>query len=244
MRILPPLVTLAAISCSMAISAQLNTLTPQETKAGWQMLWDGKTMTGWHSAQGANVPVKGVRIENGVLTLPVSKDHEGDLVTDGVYTNFELLVDYRLVTGANSGIKYFVNDAVNQKHGSVVGFEYQLLDDNVHPDARLGRNGDRKTASLYDILPATANKPYRSPGEWSTAKIVVRGTHGEHWLNGLKVLDYDRNSPEFRNALALSKFHDIQGFGDASDGHLLLQDHGDEVSFRNIKIRMLPASSH
>ena len=225
--------------CGAAAFAQVNTLTSAEQKQGWQLLWDGKTTNGWHSAQGAGVPVQGTRIDDGVLTLLASKDHEGDIVSDRVFTDFELSVEFRITKGANSGIKYFVNDAVNRTHGSVVGFEYQLLDDDVHPDGKLGRNGDRKTAALYDILPASADKPYRSPGEWNTAKIVVRGTHGEHWLNGVKVLDYDRTSPEFRSALALSKFHTIAGFGDASDGHVLLQDHGDEVSFRSVKIHPL-----
>lgn len=199
-------------------------------------------MRGWHSAAGANVPVEGALTEDGVLTLRSSSHHEGDVVSDEVFRNFELKFDFQLTQGANSGVKYFVNDRVNEEAHSVIGFEYQLLDDDRHPDAKLGRNGNRKTAALYDILPAAADKPVKPIGEWNHALIVVRGTHAEHWLNGVKVLEYDRSSPEFRDALSLSKFKHFKGFGDASEGHILLQDHGDIVHFRDIKIRPLSQS--
>lgn len=224
-----------------SVHAQNNTLSPQEKAAGWQLLWDGSTMHGWHSSEDPHLPAKGPQIKDGVLTLLASPSHQGDIVSDDIFENFELSVDFKLTPGANSGIKYFVNDEVNAAAHSVIGFEYQLLDDDVHPDAKLGRNGDRKTASLYDILPAAANKPTRPIGEWNTARIVVRGNHGEHWLNGVKVLEYDRSAPSFREAISLSKFHNFKGFGEASDGHILLQDHGDTIHFRNIKVRRLPA---
>ncbi|NUQ30344.1 MAG: DUF1080 domain-containing protein [Acidobacteriaceae bacterium] len=226
-----------------AVYAQNNTLSPKEKAAGWRLLWDGNSMHGWHSAKGADVPVDGAEIKDGVLHLRSSESHQGDVVSDDIFGDFELTVDFKLTRGANSGVKYFVNDKVNEAAKSVIGFEYQLLDDDVHPDAKLGRNGDRKTASLYDILPAAENQPTRPIGEWNTARIVVRGNHAEHWLNGVKVLEYDRTSPTFREALAQSKFKDFKGFGDASDGHILLQDHGDVVYFRNIKIRPLTAHS-
>ncbi|HEX3572932.1 MAG TPA: DUF1080 domain-containing protein, partial [Acidobacteriaceae bacterium] len=166
-----------------------------------------------------------------------------DLTTQK-YTNFELSVDFRVTPGANSGIKYFINPDTRPGHEdqiSNVGFEYQVLDDALNPDAKNGRNGDRTVGSLYDLLPPAANKPGKPVGEWNTARIVVRGTHGEHWLNGVKVLEYDRNTPAFRQAVADSKFHSYPKFGEANSGYILLQDHGFPVSFRNIKIRELPA---
>ncbi len=225
-----------------SVHAQNNTLSPQEKSSGWKLLWDGSTMRGWHSAEDPQKPVTGPEIKDGVLTLLSSPSHHGDIVSDDIFENFELTVDFQLTRGANSGVKYFVNDQVNAAAKSVIGFEYQLLDDDVHPDAKLGRNGDRKTASLYDILPPTVKTPVRPIGEWNTARIVVRGNHGEHWLNGVKVLEYDRSAPSFREAISLSKFHNFKGFGEASDGHILLQDHGDTVRFRDIKIRRLPAT--
>lgn len=228
-----------SLAATTALHAQNNVLSAKDKAAGWQMLWDGKTMQGWHDASDKRAAVEGAQIVDGVLTLHHSSSHQGDVVSDEIFQDFELTAEFQLTRGANSGIKYFVNDTVNAAAHSVIGFEYQLLDDDVHPDAKLGRNGDRKTASLYDILPAATNKPVKPIGEWNTARIVVHGTHGEHWLNGVKVLEYDRTSPEFKEALSLSKFNHYAGFGEAKDGHILLQDHGDVVHFRNIKIRRL-----
>ena len=228
----------AAVLSTTCLFAQNTGLTTQPQQ-GWQLLFNGKDMQGWHEAKGG--PVTGVQIEDGVLTLEKSAHHEGDIVSDRSFTDFELTVDFNLETGGNSGIKYFVNDEVNAAaHDHQLGFEYQLLDDERHPDAKLGQNGDRKTASLYDVLPSHTAGAYRAPGVWNTARIVVRGTHGEHWLNGVKVLEYARSSPEFKSALAESKFKNLTGFGDAPNGHILLQDHGDTVHFRNIKVKALP----
>jgi hypothetical protein len=164
----------------------------------------------------------------------------GDIITTRKYANFELLVDFRITPGANSGIKYFVDPDLNKGPGSSIGFEYQILDDAVHPDAKKGRNGDRTLASLYDMIPAAKNKPVKPIGEWNTARIVIRGAHGEHWLNGVKVVEYERFTPQFRQLVAESKYHVWPNFGELHDGDILLQDHGFPVSFRNIKIRELP----
>lgn len=220
-----------------------NTLTPQERAAGWRLLFDGTTSTGWRSTRGPTFPVSGWEVKNGSLSVTDHGGEEGgnagDIITTREYSNFELSVDFRITSGANSGIKYFVDLDLtpgHEGHGSNVGFEYQILDDALHPDAKRGKNGDRTVASLYDMIPAAANKPIHPVGEWNTARIVVRGTHAEHWLNGVKVLEYDRGSSVFRSIIAESKFHVYPEFGKANKGYILLQNHGFPVSFRNIKI--------
>jgi hypothetical protein len=163
----------------------------------------------------------------------------GDIITTHKYKNFELQVDFSITKGANSGIKYFVDPGLNKGPGSSIGCEYQLLDDQVHPDAKLGVKGNRTLASLYDLIPASDNKPFKGVGEWNRALIKVNGKHVEHWLNGTKVLEYERNSQMWRALVAYSKFKDWPAFGEAELGNILLQDHGDEVHFKNIKIKEL-----
>ncbi|MCX6998630.1 MAG: DUF1080 domain-containing protein [Kiritimatiellaeota bacterium] len=217
-----------------------NTLTDQERQAGWRLLWDGKTTAGWRSAQAEAFPAQGWTIRDGVLTVHENKDQEsaagGDIITREKYSSFELQVDFKITPGANSGIKYFINPEKNKS----VGYEYQILDDAKHPDARLGINGNRTLASLYDMLPARADKKVNPPGAWNQARILVNGNHVEHWLNGEKAVDYDRTAPEFRAHFEASKFKQDAGFCQRKDGHILLQDHGNTVSFRNLKIRELP----
>ena len=227
-----------------------NTLTPQEKSQGWHLLFDGKTSAGWRSTHGPDFPATGWEIKDGLLSVTEHGGEEGgnagDILSTRKYANFELSVDFRITPGANSGIKYFVDPAFtpgHEGHGSDVGFEYQVLDDALHPDAKKGLNGDRTVASLYDMIPAAKSKPIKPVGEWNTARIVVSGTHGEHWLNGVKVVEYDRATPQFRAIVAASKFHVYPHYGEANDGYLLLQDHGFPVSFRNIKIRELPPTS-
>ena len=218
-----------------------NTLSREEKKEGWSLLFDGKTMNGWRGAYLDSLPAKGWEVKDGVLMVQASGGAEaafgGDIVTVEQYGSFELVVDFRLTEGANSGIKYFVTEQQPKTPGSAKGLEYQLLDDARHPDAKLGINGNRTLASLYDLLPAT-NKSVHPIGEWNHARIVVRGRHVEHWLNGIKVLEYERGGKEFLAHKAESKFKDLDGFGEAPKGHILLQDHGDQVFFRNIKIRI------
>jgi hypothetical protein len=159
-------------------------------------------------------------------------------------------MDFKTSPGCNSGIKIFVQpnispiDKVTGKPtgvGSAIGMEYQILDDERHPDAKAGRNGDRRLGALYDLMPCDTNKPVNPIGEWNQARILSQGKHVEFWLNGKKILVFERGSAEFRNAVALSKFKDIPNFGEWPDGHILLQEHGSVVSFRNLKIRELPA---
>ena len=219
-----------------------NTLSREEKQDGWKLLFDGKTMNGWRGAYLDSLPTKGWEVKDGILMVQASGGAEaafgGDIVTVEQYGSFELVVDFRLTEGANSGIKYFVTEQQPRTPGSAKGLEYQLLDDARHPDARLGINGNRTLASVYDLFPAT-NKTVRPIGEWNHARIVVQGKHVEHWLNGIKVLEYERGGKEFLAHKAESKFKDLDGFGEAPKGHILLQDHGDQVFFRNIKIRIL-----
>ncbi len=233
---------------TMGAAAQApNTLTAAEKTGGWKLLWDGTSGAGWHNAKGETIPNAGWKIDSGVLTLSHGEGHGhglgGDMLTDEDFGDFELSVDFKTTPGGNSGIKYFVNTDKATAGDPAIGFEYQVLDDDVNPDAKLGRDGDRTEASLYDMIPATKNKPYRAVGEWNTAKIVVRGAHGEHWLNGVKVLEYERFTPEFRKLVADSKYKALPHFGELRHGHIQLQDHGDAVSFRNIKIHALAPPS-
>ena len=219
-----------------------NTLTAAERAAGWKLLFDGRTMDGWRGAYMEGLPARGWEVRDGVLSVQESGGGEasfgGDIVTVDEYGDFELALDFRLTAGANSGIKYFVIEELPKTPGSAKGLEYQLLDDAGHPDAKLGIRGNRTCASLYDLIPATG-KPPVAIGEWNRARIVVKGAHVEHWLNGVKVLAFERGGPEFLAHKAESKFRDIPGFGEYARGHVLLQDHGNRVSFRNIKIRAL-----
>jgi len=224
-----------------------NTLTAQEKKEGWKLLFDGKTTKGWRGAYKEKFPDKGWNVENGTLTIQKSDGSEsqsfGDIVTDDEYGNFDLMFDFKLSDGANSGLKYFVVEQQPKPKGSAFGLEYQVLDDAKHPDAKMGRNGNRTVGSLYDLIPAK-DKQVNPIGEWNTGRVLVRGSHVEHWLNGKKVVEYERGSEEFRKLVGMSKYaapsYNANGrFGEAPKGHILLQDHGDQVSFRNLKIKTL-----
>ena len=212
----PILASLLLAATVPALTQAPNTLTKKEKAQGWQLLWDGKTTTGWESERGGPFPSSGWVIKDGLLTS----------------------------TGANSGILYLVDLDLKKGPGSPVGYEYQILDDDVHPDAKRGKDGNRTVASLYDLIPAAGTadhtKPIHPVGEWNTARILVNGTHVEHWLNGVKVVEYDRDSPQFRELIANSKFKVYPNFADMHDTVIDLQDHGFPVSFRNIKIRELP----
>ncbi|MFA5218341.1 MAG: DUF1080 domain-containing protein [Bacteroidales bacterium] len=223
------------------ISTIPNTLTRAEMREGWQLLWDGQSTSGWRGADQNKFPQKGWEIINRTLTVNESggaeSSHGGDIITVKKYADFELSLDFRLTKGANSGIKYLVIEGLNQGSGSAIGLEYQLLDDDNHPDANQGVGGNRKLASVYDLIPAPANKPVNPPSQWNNARLVVSGNHVEHWLNGVKMVEYDRNNQLFNALVQKSKYSVYPGFGNATEGHILLQDHGNRVSFRNIKIK-------
>lgn len=219
-----------------------NTLSKKEQKEGWKLLWDGKTTEGWRGAKLTGFPEKGWVVEDGVLKVLKSGGGEstngGDIVTTKKYKNFELSVDFKITSGANSGIKYFVDTEMNKGAGSSIGCEFQILDDEKHPDAKLGVQGNRKLGSLYDLIPAPVDKPFKE-GVFNNARIVVKGNHVEHYLNGVKIIEYDRNNQMWNALVAYSKYSGWPNFGNAETGHILLQDHGDEVWFQNIKIKEL-----
>ena len=225
------------------VNAIDNALSPREKAEGWQLLWDGKTSEGWRGARLNIFPEKGWTIKDGVLTVEKGNGGEstngGDIVTTKKYRNFMLSVDFQITQGANSGIKYFVDPDMNKGAGSAIGCEFQILDDLRHPDAKLGVKGNRKLGSLYDLIPAPEQKPF-DINRFNTALVIVRGKHVEHWLNGVKLLEYDRDSQQWNALVAYSKYRDWPNFGNAAEGHILLQDHGDEVRFKNIKIKELP----
>ena len=247
--------------CTASLQAQTdsaaapNTLTESEKAAGWQLLWDGKTSEGWRSAKSEEFPKSGWSMHDGILTVHENGGEEaaaaGDIITRKRYANFELTADFKITPGCNSGIKIFVQpnlSPIDKKtgkpaaKGSAIGMEFQILDDVRHPDAKLGKNGNRTIGSLYDLIPAPKDKKVMPIGEWNHARILSQGKHVTFWLNGEKTVEFERGSAEFREIVAGSKFHNIPGFGEWADGHILLQDHGNEVFFQNVKLREIPAN--
>jgi hypothetical protein len=230
-----------------------NRLTEVQVAQGWRLLWDGTSTNGWRGATLSGFPVHGWTVRDGVLSVEAAAGGEstngGDIITREEFANFELELDFRIAPGANSGIKYFVDPQLGPTlglAGSAIGLEFQILDDERHPDAKLGVRGNRTMGSLYDLIPATnLDEPGRMakrvlpPGAWNRARIVATGRHVEHWLNGVKVVEYDRGTQMFRALVNNSKYQDIPGFGERARGPILLQDHGNSVSFRSIKIRSL-----
>ena len=225
----------AALFGADACCVAANALTEQEKQEGWKLLWDGKTGDGWRSIGKDVFPAQGWEIKDGVLTVQPKnpKGTGGDIITKETYTNFILKADFMLTPAANSGIKYLFDPKVN---GGTTP-EYQVLD-AAHPDAAKGRDGNRKIGSFYDVMPAVNAHP-KPLGEWNSAMIVCKGKHVEHWLNGEKVLEFERGSEAFRAAVAQSKFSKYPNWGEQASGHILLQDHQDKVSYRNIKIKVL-----
>jgi hypothetical protein len=222
------------------VSRLVNKLTQTEKKEGWKLLFDGETTEGWRGAHMEEFPEFGWFVEDGVLTVEESggaeSQHGGDIVTMDEYDKFIFSLEFQITEGANSGIKYYVTEK-EQTQGSAIGLEYQILDDERHPDAKLGNHeGSRTLASLYDLIKAE-NKRFTGIGNWNWAMVVSDGQNIEHYLNGFKVLEYDRFSDAFKQLVEESKYEKWENFGQAEQGHILLQDHGDRVSFRSIKVK-------
>ena len=237
---------LSVATLFIAASAQnetpVNQLTEGEKAGGWRLLFDGKTFDGWRGFHSDKVPA-GWAIENGCIKkVPAqseSSQASGDLITADQFDNFEFSIEWKLSKGANSGIKYLVSESLPPTGSSGIGFEYQVLDDENHPDAKAGIAGNRTAGSLYDLIPASKAKKLKPMGEFNRTRIVVKGNHIEHWLNGVKVLEFERGGEKLKQHIAESKFKNTKGFGETAKGHILLQDHGDAVWYRNIKIRTI-----
>ncbi len=236
-----------AASVTQAGQMRVNELTPAERAAGWRLLFDGKTLKGWRGLGYDTVPTAHWKVENGAIkkiasgNVPKMPDgqpaHGGDLMTVDTFRDFELAWEWKVTPAANSGVKYNVSESFSLEHASnhaALGFEYQIIDDSLNDDNKIPSH---RTGALYDLIPPNAKKTVRPAGEWNASRLVFRGKHGEHWLNGQKVVDFDLGTARLDSLLAKSKYRTIPGFADRRTGHIILQDHGDEVYFRGIKIR-------
>lgn len=237
--------TLAAASIAAAlVLAPLAAQGPEARKpadgsraaadGAWTPLFDGKSLAGWRGYKKPDASETRWTVDNGMLTLPANdgKDTRGarDIITVATYDSFDLRWEWKAASGANSGVKYFVLE----DQPAAIGHEYQIIDDERHADAKIGPH--RQTAALYDVFPA-ADRPIKPAGEWNVSEVRAHGLHVEHWLNGKKVLEYELNSPKLKDAIAKSKFKDIARFGTPQKGHILIQDHGDQVWYRKVEIR-------
>jgi hypothetical protein len=233
----------------VAAAQRANELTLAERAAGWRLLFDGRSLAGWRGLGYDSVATAHWRVVNGAIVktpsgkVPRMADGQpaagGDLMSIEAFRDFELAFEWRVTPGANSGVKYNVSEELSLAHAAnhaALGFEYQILDDELHPDNKIDSH---RAAGLYDIIAAGPAKRLRPVGEWNSARIVLRGNHGEHWLNGEKVVEFDLGTPQLDSLLAKSKYRPIPGFAERRRGHIVLQDHGDEVHFRSIKIREL-----
>lgn len=231
------------------VEIALNTLTVSEQRAGWRLLFDGKTFSGWRGLGYDTVPTAHWKIENGTIRkladgdVPRLPDGQpaagGDLMTIDTFRDFDLTWEWKISRAGNSGIKYNVSEEIsmaNAPNHAALGFEYQMLDDSLHEDNKVPSH---RAGALYDLIPPSANKILKPVGDWNTSRIIFRGNHGEHWLNGMKVVEFDLATPQMDSLLALSKYHSIPNFAQKRAGHIVLQNHVDEVFFRNIKIRGL-----
>jgi hypothetical protein len=231
----PAAVAPAASAASATAAAPANELTAAEKADGWVLLFDGKTFAGWRGYREKGPPARGWEIKDGLLKTVPRVSGGSQPVTEKTFTDFELTWEWRIAEGGNNGIKYFVTES----RPSAPGPEYQMIDDARHADAKRGPL--YQTGAFYDVLPPAVDKPLKPAGEWNASRLVVKGNHVEHWLNGKMILAYEVGSPEVKAGIARSKFKGEAGFGDKIATPILLTYHDDECWYRNIKIRELPA---
>jgi len=241
---------IAAVLFLSLLQSSPNTLTPAERTAGWRLLFDGHTLAGWRGLGYDTVPTGHWVVVDGAIkkiasgNVPRVADGRplvgGDLMTVDSFADFELSFEWKVTPGANSGVKYNVAQGGAGTQGgpthSALGFEYQMLDDDRHEDGKLPSH---RAAALYDLIAPNDRKHLQRVGQWNRSRIVFRGNHGEHWLNGQKVVEFELGTARMDSLLAASKYKTIPGFGQKRRGHIVLQDHGDEVYFRSIKVRPL-----
>ncbi len=233
--------TIATLSyCNNCVVAQKaptdNTLTAAEKKEGWKLLFDGKTLAGWKGYKKDTVGNAWI-VEKG--TLHLSKGGSGDVMTKEEFENFELKLDWKIAQGGNSGIFWGVVEGNDYNNTYETGPEMQVLDDEKHSDAKAGKDGNHQAGSLYDMITAK-NKKLKKPGvEFNQVLIKKLKNKVEFYLNGIKVVSFVQGSPEWDKMVAESKFNGWKGFGKYANGHIALQDHGDQVWYKNIKIRKL-----
>jgi hypothetical protein len=221
-----------------------NQLSESEKAAGWKLLWDGKSTQGWRSVYGTSFPEKGWKMEGQALrVVPADGSETGnDIVTTESYgPAFDLRFEFQFTEGANSGVKYFVDERYQSGGKSGIGLEYQILDDARHPDAGQGVKGNRTMGSLYDLIPGHKFEwAAGRMGQWNQGRIVAYPDgRVEHYLNNIRVVDFNRNTQVFSALVNQSKYAGWDGFGRAQAGPILLQDHGSGVAFRSIRIKAL-----
>jgi hypothetical protein len=222
--------------------AQPNTLTKAEADDGWVLLFDGKTTDNWRGYNKESFPEKGWVVENGTLKVMKSGKGEagggGDIITKNKYKNFEFSVEWKVSEGGNSGIFYLAQEKPDQPIWKSAP-EMQILDNDKHPDARLGKDGNRMAGSLYDLIPGDSSV-VNPAGQWNSVKVLVYNGTVVHFVNGEQVLEYHLWTDDWKKMVLNSKFKDYDDFLNTSDvGYIGLQDHGDDVWFRNIKIKEL-----
>ena len=229
------LLTACSLCAFSAAAGEPNTLSKKEKSAGWKLLFDGKTTAGWVAIGKTEFPDKGWSVKDGAL-FHEKAGGGGDIVTAKPYENFDLMWEWKIGEVGNSGLKYNLADP-----NKGVGFEYQMIDDERHPD---GVKGGRlhQTGSLYDLIEPAENKKVNPVGEWNQSRLLVRGNHVEQWLNGAKTVEFEIGSDALKEAIARSKYKKIEKFGEKTASPILLQDHGDEVTVRSIKLRVLGAA--
>ncbi|WP_276372301.1 DUF1080 domain-containing protein [Chryseolinea sp. H1M3-3] len=221
-------------TCTSVTSSAQNTLTAKEKKEGWQLLFDGKSTSGWRNYRSDKINTRW-KVSNGELYLDKTVKETGDIITEKEYQDYELAMDWKIGACGNSGIIFNVVEDDQYQNTYHTGPEMQVLDNTCHPDAKIIKH---RAGDLYDLI-SCSKETVKPAGEWNSVRIVSKNAKMEFWLNGTKVVEFTMHTPEWDAMVAKSKFSTMPGFGKSLEGHIALQDHGDPVWFRNIKIREL-----